>query len=339
MLYLSVTVDKVPLGRIARIASFAPFLFIISWPYKYQTDTYALFRKIVIFFSIGSSITILLSFLNVLQYIPYYQINAQSMIHENHGYVYHMYGFFVTLYDQTGIVQRTCGFLQEPGHFAILLGCVHLADRLLKRKINLWIVLCGLLTFSSNFILIAGIGEIYDMITNGNFMRNMKRYVSVVIITLLCVFILPQEIREQIVYLAYERNVEEVFDSFSDSGTLIDALDERANSTGRFYYDQLMASGNYFFGTSSSIDDDSFVLSDYRGLILTVGLVGVLFSILLSYVSVSFVPWKVRIALMSVFILVLIHRSWMLIMPYIYFLIFMVATVYKNNRICSLKYS
>ena len=138
---------------VRRLCDFSPILFFIFWPRQLIHKTYMIIRKIVIFYAIGSAIITILILLDLNSHLPYFVLPPREALHKNVGIVYYVYGLFVTLcYPVSGIRGRACGMLQEPGHFAVVLGSIYMIDRFRKAKENIWIVVCGILTFSSVFL-------------------------------------------------------------------------------------------------------------------------------------------------------------------------------------------
>ena len=304
---------------LARIFDFLPLLFLFLWPKEILKDWYGFLRQVIIFFAIGASIVTILSLMGVLQYLPYYTVDPTSQLHKDRGLQYHIYGLFLTIPSDTW-ASRACGPLQEPGHFAVLLGFFHLIDRFSHRKINFWIVLCGLLTFSSNFVLMFLFVEFHNFLMRGKMVKAWKAlFVGVVVVGLLS-FILPQNTKDQITYLFFERNLESVYENYEDSG-LTGALDQRAGEYSLNRYNNLSRTG-FIFGTGYY--DSSSALSDYRGTILYIGLIGLLLSILTSFfILMTKGSWRVKVSLFLCLFLVYLHRAWMLYSAFLYFLSYM----------------
>lgn len=304
---------------LARIFDFLPLLLLFLWPKEILNDWYGFLRKVIIFFAIGASIVTILSFMGVLQYLPYYTVDPTSQLHKDRGLQYHIYGLFLTIPNETW-ASRACGPLQEPGHFAVLLGFFHLIDRFNHRKINFWIVLCGFLTFSSNFVLMFLFVEFHNFLMREKMVKAWKAlFVGVIVVGLLS-FILPQSTKDQITYLFFERNLESVYENYEDSG-LTGALDQRAGEYSLNRYNNLSRTA-FIFGTGYY--DSSSALSDYRGTILYIGLIGLLLSILTSFfILMTKGSWRVKVSLFLCLFLVYLHRAWMLYSAFLYFLSYM----------------
>ena len=134
--------------------TFVPVLCLLFWPNDKLNEVYTLFRKVVIFFAIGSSIITILSFVGLTSFIPHFELPGQSALHTNKDDFYQVFIIFPQLNTVSSVTMRACGMMEEPGHFAIVLGFVYLIDRYLHRKINPVIIICAILTFSSAFFLI-----------------------------------------------------------------------------------------------------------------------------------------------------------------------------------------
>jgi hypothetical protein len=317
----------------AYFMNYIPLLLIYFWPKTYLLKSYLLFRKLIIIVSIFASIISILILLGQASWLPYYVMPAQSGLHQGLGYVYYVYGFIVTINDPSqSQLFRACGFLQEPGHFSIFLGFVYMIDRFIKQKQNWWVIICGILTFSGNFLLFVLFTEIKVIVDNFlnhklnvNKYLNYLKYVTIVgSVGFILYVILPRSITDQFYYTLYERNLEKVFDAYQESGSLEGALDERVNDYGEFEYEHATTQ-EMIWGKVRR--DAEVVLSDYRGLILNLGIIGMSMIALLTLVIIRRESWGVKIAVASSVLLIVIHRSWMCLAPYPYFFPFWAAAL------------
>ena len=219
--------------------------------------------------------------------------------------------------------------MREPGHFAVILGFFYLIDRFQGRKVNIWIIIGGLLTFSSNFVLFFIFTELHTIFKKSNIQKVFK-YLPIFILGIYLIFIaLPQSIQDQIIYLAYERNLESVMDAMSASSSMDEALDQRASyqSSAVFYkmtdWQRMVGLGRF---------DTSYSLSDYRGMIMSVGFIGIFMSFLLYLSLISKGRKVLMFSLLLVYILIILHRAWMLYTyVYIYYLAFI--AVVESHRL------
>ena len=304
--------------------TFLPFALIIFWPHDILFKCYRLFRFLVIYFAIGSSIITILSLLGHSAGIPYFEMPAQSSFHENEGDYYYMYlGIFPQLHRIGDMIPRACGMMQEPGHFSIVLGFIYLIDRYTHQKINLLLFIAAILAFSSTFFLILLFTEWRKIFVCWK--RTLK-YLSITLLVLVIGYkMLPADLQELVYYLAYERNLEQVVDSFQKSGSMNEALDERSNSLGENVYNNISI-GQKMVGNSS---DDDMVLSDYRGFILRKGFIGLTLVIIISLLTLVDVPFELKISLVLTLFMILMHRSWFFYEPFPYCMSFITCSLYK----------
>lgn len=315
--------------------NFIPLFLLLFWPKDVFNDCYKVLRKAVIFFAIGSSVVSILSFVGVLYYLPHFTFGAHSQLHESKGIGYFVYGAFVVLYSSAGISSRACGPLQEPGHWAIILGLFYLIDWYVLRKRNVWIIICGILTFSSGFLAMVLFVEIFNLFSK-KYIGKTIRYLSTLIIVLYIGFLLlPQDTKDQVVYLLFERNLESVFESFDETGSLDDALDARASDYSLRRYDN-MTIDDFLFGTGYR--DTSAAVSDYRGTILYMGLIGLILSIIPVVLIIRRAKWMLAVSLCLCLFLIYLHRGWMFFSSYIYFLAFLAVTLCSIPRVETDKY-
>ena len=314
---------------IRRVLEIIPMLCILFWPKVLILKTYRIVRKVIIFFAIGSSIVSILILLGLGERLPHLVLPPREALHVRTGMVYYLYGLFIAdCYATRGVNCRACGMLQEPGHFAIILGFIYIIERLCynKNKFNFWIVLSGVLTFSSAFVLIAFFTEIHQLF-EWKKLKKVLLTLPIIVIGLIAVYNhLPSDIKDEVEFLAYGRNLESVIEAYNDTSSLIGALDERANDDSIAEYEN-MSTLQYIVG-KGPMDEDG-MLSDYRGLIFMVGLIGAIMTIIIYVFILHKTPIKLKIALGFAFFLVFIHRSWMFISPYIFFLAFLAVFIYR----------
>ncbi len=314
---------------VIKAVDFAGFFLLLFWPKDELEKTYLLLRKIIIFFAIGSSVISVLSFAGVLHYLPHFTFEGRSTLHQSKGISYYVYGAFVTLHSKAGIVSaRTCGPLQEPGHWAIILGFFYLIEWFTLKKRNFWIILCGVLTFSSGFLLIFLFVECMNMFSS----MALKKSIYLILIIIgfsLTYLILPQNIRRDVRTLFFERNLEKVYENYDETGSIQKALDARAGDYSLSKYHNLK-SYDFLFGYGYR--DTTDALSDYRGTILFIGLIGLILSIIPSVLIIRRARWRLLLSLLLSLILVYLHRGWMFYAPYIYFLSFLAITLGSDSK-------
>ena len=198
-------------------------------------------------------------------------------------------------------------------------------DRFSHRKINFWIVLCGLLTFSLNFVLMFIFVEFHNFFIRQNLGKALKLSIVLVGSIGLLFFILPQQTKDTIVYLFFERNIENVYENYEATGSLTGALDARTGDYSLILYENI-DNNSFLFGTGYY--DSSSALSDYRGTILYIGLIGLLLSIIAS-ISILQIKgyWRLKVSLFLSLFLIYLHRGWMMYYAYLYFLSYLAIAV------------
>lgn len=322
------------------IVTFIPMWLFLLWKDEYIIQFYRLLRTFIIFFAICGVIMGVLNIVGLLSHFPYIEFEARDNVQALHGNVCRLYGVCVFSADSYETSMRVCGFLREGGHFAVFLGLMYIVERTSKGARNLWLLLCGILTFSSNFIVCVILAEIVALYEERAIGRTMK-YIMLAGIVLLVVFsILPDVLKDQLIYLAFGRNLEAVLNSVG-AGDFEDALNLRANDIGELYYYQFANNADtytYLFGMPSSTEFEDIILSDYRYLIMTRGIVYFSMVILLILSCSHSLNKKLSVALLLFAMLILTHRAWMLSRSYVYVLIILATVIYKNkNEFINLK--
>ena len=314
------------LAYVSVAMTFVPFMCIVFWPNELLKRTYEIFRKVVIFFAIGSSILTALSYVGMTSHIPHIEMMSQSALHENrHDYYFVYLGIFPELNGLDFLFHRACGMMEEPGHFSIVLGLIYLIDRYTHRKINPAIIIGAIFAFSSTFFLIMFFTEFWNMIVNW---KKALFYIACTILLSITIYnVLPRDMQNMVYYLAYERNLEQVVDAFDGSGNLNDALDERANDMGTRVYDRLSFEKKLVGGEGGRF----MILSDYRGFIVNLGYIGLWIVIIISLITVVGAPPLLKISLLLSLLMILLHRSWFFYEPFPYLMSFLACVLYQHK--------
>lgn len=324
---------------IIRIFDFTPFLLLLFWPKDVINKWYEVLRKVIIFFAIGSSIVSVLSFTGILDYLPHFTLEGRSALHRSKGVSYYVYGAFVAMHSvSVGISSRACGPIQEPGHWAMVLGLFYLIDWFTLQKRNIWVIICGILTFSSVFIAMFLFVEIFNFFRKNVLTKTIPYLSSIIIAFFIIYLVLPQDTKDRVTFLLFGRNLESVYENFDETGSLDDALDVRANYYSLERYHSLTFD-DYMFGTGYR--DSSAALSDYRGTILYMGFIGLVLSIIPSIMIIRIVrlsKWRLVASLVLSIFLIYLHRGWMFFAPYVYFLEFLAVTLGSMPRVVTDNY-
>jgi len=315
---------------INKLFNFIPLLLLLFWPKAALGNWYLILRKVIVFFAIGSSVVSILSVIGVLSYLPHFTFEGASDLHRSKGIGYYVYGVFVTTYTSGfGISGRACGPVQEPGHWAVFLGLFYLIDWYVLRKRNIWFVIGGFFTFSSAFWVMFLSVEIFNLFSISTFRKTVPYLAAFFIASAITFVVLPQHVKDSFTYLFFERNLESVYEGFDGTGSLDAALDARAGNYSLIRYYDLKAD-DYLFGTG--FRDTTSALSDYRGTILYMGLIGLLLSIIPSVLIIRKAKLKLALSLAICLFLVYLHRGWMYYTSYIYLLAFWAVSLSSEPK-------
>lgn len=310
------------------IYTFVPFMFILFWPSEQLKNTYELFRKVVLFFAVGSSVITILYYLGLLSLVPSYELFPKSFLHSNRGDIYNVYFIFPELVTPLDYIRRACGFTLEGGHFSIVLGFVYLIDRYTHRKINPIIIIGAVFAFSPAFFLILVFTEFMN-IWRWKYLKKILISLSILIISGFTIYIfLPKDMKEIVYFLAYERNVERLLETYNNTGSLTETLDERTNQLGQNVYNRMNTSERLFGGKG----DKDIVLSDYRGFIVSKGIIGLSLVIVISLLSLCESDNFLKISLALSLFMVLLHRAWFFYEPFPYLMSFIATTLCRFKK-------
>lgn len=299
----------------------SPMLLMVFWGNAIYFYIYRYFRKTLIVFSFFAILVFIASLLNLLDKIPYTEVEAMENAHKLQGWSLRIYSYVsVLIYDPLSFASRfvrVCGPFQEPGHFGIFLGIVYLIDRMMEQKRSVIMMVAIILTFSPaaiGFLLLAEISSVRSK-------KALTRGGTVFLFLVTPFLILPNSMIDDALDLIYFRNLETLFEVTKESGSVTEAMSKRATQSGLYYYDVVVKSDKIW--TGMEIGDDSYVLSDYRGTIVSRGIIGLALNVLLFLAIIAWNPKKVVISFSIVFLVIILHRSWMFQGLYVYFLFLM----------------
>ena len=117
-------------------------------------------------------------------------------------------------------------------------------------------------------------------------------------------------------------------DTYDNSGSLDEALDERSNDLGQNVYNHLSFEEKLVGGEG----DRFIILSDYRGFIITMGYIGLLLVILISLTTLYGAPPLLKISLFLSLLMIMLHRSWFFYEPFPYFMSFMACSLFRYKQ-------
>lgn len=292
---------------------FSSFPLLLFFPNRIHYLIYTYFRKLIIFTS-GFAIIIFFLLLVGIE-LPYYKVDGFTEPMQFGDHFYRIYGVVVsstnTVYEISGLsIARACGPFLEPGHFAIYIGIVLSIERVLYGKISKLPLIAGFLTFSPAFVAILFFIMVYDIVFRKNF--KLLFLVSTFVFLLFGVIIANETMRNAIYYIAIGRN----FSSVEDV-----TLDHRTSQRVLSAYNRFVHSDDFYTGMGVDWVNEKYgILSDFRGFIFRLGLIGFLLSILLLSVIFYGGRKKLLFLLIPIAILIHAHRFWMFTAPYIYLL-------------------
>lgn len=248
----------------------------------------------------------------LIDLFPYLEIEDTGRdFYTNKGTVFRVYGFGnLSVHKDTGaftgFLPRALGPFHEGGHFAIYLGIIIVIDRMLNNKLNPIFVICGIFTFSMVFVIFFLVSELIDIIINKK--SKIRVYLLASVAVLLLLLFLPSYIKDAFWFMLFERNFSDVVSSISQSG-LSTGLNERVNSAALRTFENFINSDEILFGSSSKMGYE--VMSDYRGIMMSRGLLGLVSTVMVLLSSLLVAKRQYLIYWFAIIALVFLHRAWM----------------------------
>ncbi|MFV0155369.1 hypothetical protein OBK03_06240 [Empedobacter falsenii] len=315
-------------NNIGKIMSFTSLICILMLKSSLHFKIFTGFRKLMLFFSWFAIVIFLITLVGID--LPYYKINAFTLVMQNSfggESFYKLYGFVVsstnTVYNFGGLrISRICGPFQEPGHFAIYIGLVMFFEKLILQKFSKGFIIAGLLTFSPNFFLILGITLFYDLLFSEN-KKTVIVYLLGGFILVSFLLLLSDGLRDQLYYMTIGRN-------FDTGGNIEEVLDNRAGKQTLEYYNRFVHSPYFLYGRGVEFMSQFGILSDWRGMVLKYGFIGLIFSLIACF-RILFFAKNIRLSVFIFLIIILIYlqRSWMFESAFVY--LFLVIGLISNN--------
>lgn len=297
---------------------FLPLTAILFFPNTIHYLIFRYFRIIIIVSSVAGTIIFFILLTGID--LPYYKVDAFTVPMLRNNDYYRIYGLVVsstnTVYDLFGLtIARVCGPFLEPGHFGIYIGTILAIEKVLYDKISKWPIVAGFLTFSPAFIIILMIIVFYDIIYSRRF--TLLLGISVVVAIVWGVVITDEKVRDTIYFLSIGRNLNDI------EGAL---LNERSGDIALGGYEKFAKTPKLYTGLGVNYVNERYgVLSDYRGYIFRLGLIGFSLSVLLSIVILAKANNKMLFMLVPIVVLIYAHRFWMFTAPFFY--LFMIVGI------------
>ncbi|WP_035337077.1 hypothetical protein, partial [Dokdonia sp. PRO95] len=299
-----------PESNIGKLIHFSLMLGIFFYPSNLLFKVFVKFRKALIFFCYVSVIIFFITLIGIE--LPYYKIDAFSLVMKSLNAYYRLYGVVVsstnTVYDLGSFtIMRVCGPFLEPGHFAIYIGFTMILEKFFFNRINNIFIIASLLTFSPSIIFFFALLFAY----HNYYAFNLKSFLTYSLIAMsisLLTVSISTVVQEQLLYLLVGRNLE----SSDNGGGLTELLDDRAGKQALVAYRQYVRTDESLFGKGVKYLENFGVLSDYRGLIFKFGYIGFSLVILLYLVILfSGTSQKMKLMLLAISFIIILHRSWM----------------------------
>ena len=299
------------------------FIEIILVPTSVFLNAYGLLRKIFYWISFFSILIWILHTIGLE--LPHYTYWGTDF-RENRFDNYHIYGPVISMYHGQGFtahLERVCGVFGEPGHFGILIGLMLAINRFrFNTREDIVMLLAGILTFSTAFYGLLGLGLVYQLLQGRKGVNNFQKILPVFMIATLAL-IQSRDIKEVIVGRVVEgRQVNNVND----------LIENRVLDTTKSHYEKLLHSNGIWFGKGLT-DTNVVQETNWRGGVYRYGIVGVAVFVLLILNIVSIAPLKYRLLLLSMVALVMSHRIYQLFYTGIPYLIYAASLINSEQVI------
>lgn len=325
--------------NIFHVFRYFPLICVVYWRSSVLSQMYYYFRRFVIFYSILSIFVEILVVTRVWVYLPHVILPPQDFIQEDAGLVNYYYGLFCIPASDTSLsFYRACGPLREGGHWIFFIGFVYFAEKALKGKRNIWLIICGVLTLSPNFILIFLLTEFYCAVAKKKFFKPLLSVVGVFGVIVVLFIFAPQSIKDDIIGIFYERILEKSLQSVEDDGWMA-LLDGRATEESFMLYNSFLHSGSHTKLFGERYFDPEGVMSDFRYLYIFVGYIG---TALIAWCTLAFSFVRVRnmfnICVFTIALAVFLQRAWMYTDIYIWVMILLITNEqfinYNKQKLC-----
>ena len=308
---------------------FGPLMCIVFWNNNVLQRFYKLFRSFIIFYAVLSIIVEVCVLTRLWVNWPCIKLPPQDNVQEALGYVNYFYGLFsIQSVDYNLDFYRACGPLREGGHFSLFLGFVYFADKAIFNRRSIWILVCGVLTLSPNFLIAFILTEGYAAIKQKKIIKPVLGLIATIGIVICVFFMSPDSIQDEIVRVVLERTLEESVENAGEEG-LVALIDGRAGVDGLSDFDFFVRKSLYIKLIGMELPEGN-VMSDFRYLIMLFGFVG---SAIIVLCTISFsVGYNRNLFGFCLFLfglLILIHRSWMFVEHYHWTIMFLLNNMWS----------
>lgn len=308
--------------RIGQFAYFMIFMQIIFFNDIIFYNSYKILRKLFVIISVFAIIFWILNAINfpLIYYKCTPAFRTESILDN-----YRIYGPVLSLYRGDvpigGGLERICGVFAEPGHFGIYLGLILAIEKFnFYVKSNLLFLITGFLTFSTAFYGILFLGLIYKIVT----FKRITKDVSLILVLLFFLACTLMILSSNFVETAYNRVVD---NKKTEVSSVSDLIENRVADNYISKFDSFLKSAKIFTGVGYNTDE--MIVTNWRGTIYRFGLIGATIMLLLIISIVRRGNVKYALLLITITLLVMAHRVYLMYSPAIYMIL--LTAIYVNH--------
>lgn len=308
--------------RIGYFLWFLPLFLFIFYKNDILLETYKKLYIIFVYISIFSLILFVLY--NIGINIPHFKLYPEFRSDPLDNYKIYIIGVELLEGNKPisgGIFNRNCGIFAEPGHFAIYLSAILLAEEFdFNKWQNKLLLITGITTFSTYFLLFIFIIILYKI-------YNIEKIKYSKLIKLIFIFIPTIILLSSIIYMSLSTEAKQAISfMFIERQVNVDVSNiEEARATFDFlnYYDSFIRSNDAYFGVGFEESNESGIRisSNYKGYIFRYGIIGAVIAIISVYFQAKLYKRKLFYFIALFLIAVFLHRSWMFGLPSLYTLL------------------
>ena len=316
-------------ARWGHLLWYIPLILIVSYDDTLIVNSYHILRKIIVWISIFSLIILFIKEIGIS--LPYIKLDVDFRYSPLDNY--RCYGPIVSLYRggspfEVFGIERICGAFAEPGHFGIYLGLILVIEKFdFSKFYNKILLIAGLFTFSTAFYGILFLGLIYFAFVKRS---DAKYWVSIIGLTFLIV-------------LFWDYLNEFLFNSS------VNALEDMANVADNRVSDQFIETFDVFIESPDALlgvgyyttyyNDVKLAITNWRGFVFSFGFVGLILIITLPIIIIRRTKSVLyQLLMFGTFLIVFLHRSYLLYNPWMYILLYFAVTLdCYNNRIKNIR--
>lgn len=279
------------------------FMEILLFDKEIYNETYLILKKIFVWICIFSLIVWCLHLVDIE--IPHYTYIPDFRYYADDNY--RIYGLSVALCHGNSwlygaSLERICGVFAEPGHFGIYLGILLACNRFRFEKKGDYVLLAtGILTFSTAFYGILGIGFIYRLLSAYEGVQDLKR------LTLAGILLFPLLLlNTKFIDTALNRVI-----GNNKNVNIISLVENRTTKQSRTAFDEFTSTEKVFIGVGY-MENGKVQITNWRGGVYRYGIIGILIMSFLILSIVSKIDYKFALCLLAITALVMSHRIYLM---------------------------